>query len=569
MTHPENESLVRALEEAALLMDLAGENPFKIRAFQGAARILEDLEAPAGDLLASGALARMKGVGKGILAAVGEFLETGTLAAVEALRARVPAVAMEMLRIPALGPAKVRALLEHLELDSLDDLEAACLEDRLPEVKGFGSRTQLRILEGIRFLKKNHGLFWLGAYLHAALDLEKGLSELEAVQGVSLAGGLRRRREVVGSLDLVAAAEDRGRAGRAVQDRLEAGDIEVSSRSEDHVAGRHRAGIPVRCHLVAPAAFPAALVFFTGSADHVAGLEIRATHQGLALGPAGLTGPDGPVEIEDEAGIYTALDLQWIPPELREARGEIEAASQAALPRLLEASDLRGCFHVHSTASDGANTLEEIARHAGRLGLDYVGMADHSRSAAYAGGLSARELLEQGEAIDALNRRGAGARLLKGVESDILADGSLDYPDDVLARLDFVVGSIHSGLAMDRATATARVVKALEQPRLTQLGHPTGRLLLGRKGYDLDWERVLAAARAHGKVIEVNAHPSRLDLDWRRVREAVGQGVQLAVNPDAHDLKGFEDLEYGVCVARKGWATAGDVVNTRGDPPGA
>jgi len=543
-------------------MDLAGENPFKVRAFQNAARILEALEAPAHDLLNSGALARMKGVGKGILAAVGEHLETGAIVAIEALRARVPAVALEMLRIPALGTAKVRALLEHLELDTLDDLEAACLENRLLEVKGFGPRTQARILEGIRFLKRNFGLYWLGAYLHAALDLEAELQGLEAVECVSLTGDLRRRREVVSRLDLVAAAGDRGRAGQAVRTCLEAHDVEVSNPDEDRVSGRHRAGIPVTCHLVTPEAYPAALVSFTGSADHLAGLEIRASQRGLTLEP------DGAMEVEDEAGIYAALDLQWIPPELREARGEIEAAGQGALPRLLEASDLRGCFHVHTTASDGANTLEEIARHAGSLGLDYVGIADHSRSAAYAGGLSAQALLDQGKAIDALNRRGAGARLLKGVESDILADGSLDYPDEVLARLDFVVGSIHSGLAMDRDTATTRVVKALTQPRLTQLGHPTGRLLLSRKGYDLDWERVFAAARAHDKVIEINAHPSRLDLDWRRVREAVGRGVKVAVNPDAHDLEGFEDLEYGVCVARKGWATAEDVVNTRPDPLG-
>jgi DNA polymerase (family X) len=367
-------------------------------------------------------------------------------------------------------------------------------------------------------------------------------------------------------MDLLVVALDRDRAQQQIREALADLGAVVDPATGPVVRGRLQNGVTVEVGAVTPEAFPAALVVTTGSAAHLEGLTARATARSMTLTTEGLVQDGRIVRCADEAAVYAALDLPWIAPELREGQGEIEAAEQGRLPVLVEPSDLLGCFHVHSTWSDGKNSLEEIARHAATIGLRYVGIADHSRSAAYAGGLSIDQLQEQGRAIDQINARGEGAHLLKGVESDILADGRLDYPDRMLAELDFVVGSIHSGLKMDQDTATARVLKALQNPRLSILGHPTGRLLLDREGYSLDWGPVLAAAARHCKVLEINAHPSRLDLDWRQVREALAAGVKLAVNPDAHDLAGFDHLPLGVAMARKGWATTADVVNTEPEP---
>jgi len=566
LTHPVNVSLVDALKETAFLMELSGENPFKSRAFLNAARSIEALEEPAEEVLRSGKLARIKGVGKGILGAVSDFLETSSIPAAEEMRTRIPPVAFDMLALPTLGPAKVRTLLDHLDVEDLNDLEAACIENRLMELKGFGTRTQNQILKGIRFLRKNQGFHWLGAVLDEARNLEEAVNRIGAIRTASLAGSVRRRSPVVSDLNMVISAENAGDAARPVCRLLEHTHAEVESVENHRIAGRLESGIPFEFLLVRPEVFPAAVLHATGAAAHIQGVRSQATHCGLTLEAGGLFRAGALLDLENEAALYEALDLPWIPPELREGRGEVEAAVQGTLPCLLEETDIRGCFHVHSTYSDGANSLEEIARYGAQIGLAYIGMADHSRSAAYAGGLSTEALENQGREIDALNRKGVGARLLKGIESDILADGSLDYPDAVLGGLDFVIGSIHSGLTMDRETATARIMKALKNPHLTILGHPTGRLLLSREGYPLDWEKVFALAASGNKVIEINAHPARLDLDWKRVREAVEKGVKVAVNPDAHDLEGFGNLEYGVSVARKGWAAAGDVVNTLEEP---
>lgn len=560
--HVTNVALVEALGEAARLMELAGENPFKARAFLNAARALEGLEHPAADLLASGELARLKGFGKGILGAIGEFIERGEILAVEEIRAAIPAVAFEMVRLPDLGPAKVRTLLANLELTSLADLEAACLDNRLLEVKGFGDRTQQRILEGIRFARASEGRHRIDAGLLPARVLVTALEGLAPIAAATITGSVRRRCDTIGDVDLLVVSDDPAAAVEAVAACLADHGATIESTELDRVTGRLEGGVAVDVLIATPASFAARLVLTTGCRRHVEALRERAAARGLALEREGLRRGDEPLATADEAAIYAALELAWIPPELREDRGEIEAAAAGALPDLVTVDDLSGCFHVHSTWSDGRNSLAQIANHARKLGLAWVGMADHSRAAAYARGLSIERLRAQGAEIDKLNADGEGARLLKGVESDILADGSLDYPDEVLAELDFVVGSVHSGLNMERETATARIVKALEHPRLTILGHPTGRLLLGREGYELDWERVFATAAANGKVIEINAHPARLDLDWRLVRQALAAGVKLAVSPDAHDLAGFAHLEHGVAVARKGWATAADVVNT-------
>jgi len=570
LTDTINHDLAEALVETALLMELKGENPFKARAFRSAARTIEGLDRPATDLLATGDLAKIKGIGKGILGAINEYVERGAIVAADELRADIPPVAFELLGLPDLGPAKVRALVENLELESLSDLEAACIENRLIHIKGFGARMQERILEGVRFVKRTAGQHRLGALLDPGLALESALRAIDVVERVSLTGRIRRRRETGGEVALLVATGDPGRAAKAAAEALASLEAKLEPEApstRERIVARLAGGGPADIRFVSPEIYAAALVLTTGSRAHLGGLEARAQERGLDLSlDGGLRRGADTLAAPEEADVYAALDLAWIPPELREGGGEIEAAASGSLPPLLEAADLRGCLHVHSTWSDGRNSLEAIARHGRAIGLEYIGIADHSRSAAYAGGLSMERLQAQAAEIDAVNAKGAGARLLKGVESDILPDGSLDYPDDVLAGLDFVIGSVHSGLKMDRETATARVVKALEHPRLTILGHPTGRLLVSREGYELDWDAVFAAAAAGNKVIEINAHPSRLDLDWRQVRPAIEAGIRLAISPDAHDLEGFNDLRYGVWVARKGWATAEDVINTREDP---
>jgi len=576
LSEPMNRDLADALVETARLMELKGENPFKARAFRNAARTLEGLDRPASELLETGELAGIKGIGKGILGAIHEYLDRGGIVAADELRAAIPPVAFELLGLPELGPAKVRALLQHLELQSLDDLEAACIENRLLHIKGFGPRTQARIREGIRFVKRTAGQHRLGSLLGPALALESALAAIDVVERAALTGRIRRRRETTGEIALLVATGDRDRAARGVAEALAALEATLepapaaspgTRTGATRINARLARGGPIEVRFVTPEAFAPALALTTGSGEHVSGLRARAEERGLDLTfDCGLKKGARALPTPEEADVYAALDLAWIAPELREGRGEIEAAASGSLPALVEAADLRGCFHVHSTWSDGHNSLEAIARHGRAIGLAYIGIADHSRSAAYAGGLSIERLQAQGAEIDAVNAKGEGARLLKGVESDILPDGRLDYPDDVLAALDFVIGSVHSGLKMDRETATARVVRALGHPSLTLLGHPTGRLLLSREGYELDWDAVFAAAAAGNKIIEINAHPARLDLDWRRVRPAIEAGVRLAISPDAHDLEGFADLDYGVSVARKGWATAEDVINSRDDP---
>ncbi|HEX6940933.1 MAG TPA: DNA polymerase/3'-5' exonuclease PolX [Longimicrobiales bacterium] len=556
-------AIAAVLTEIGTLMELRGDNPFRARAFYSAARAVESLDGDVAALARSGELAAVKGIGPATAEVARELVETGASTLHRELREATPDGLLEVLGVPGLGAKRIHVLHRELGIASLDDLERAAREGRIAGLSGFGAKTQEKILEGVAFLRSMAGRRrWPDANGVAAWACEQLRSHGSVVR-LEVAGAVRRRLETVDGVDLVAAVEDAAAVLAAFEALPGVSDVERDGASE--ARGRVADGVSLRLRCVAPDAFAAALAHATGSAEHWAALVAHAAGQGLELTERGLWRGGAPVRLADEVELYAALGLAYVPPELREGRGEVEAVRAGALPRLLAYEDLRGCFHCHTTYSDGRATIREMAEAARARGWRYLGIADHSRSAAYAGGLSADDIRRQHDEIDAWNaEHGASLWLFKGIEADILPDGRLDYEDgdeDVLARFDYVVGSVHSSFGLSEAEQTKRVVRALTNPHLTFLGHPTGRLLLARRGYAIDLDAVIDAAAAHGVGIEINANPWRLDLDWRYWRAAREKGVRTAINPDAHGTDGLDDVRYGVAVARKGWLGVEDVVN--------
>jgi DNA polymerase (family 10) len=545
------------LEEMATLSDLAGENPFKSRAFAAAARAIARLEPELASLAVRGELLAVPGIGRGIAAIIEDVLAGREPTALVELRQRVPATLPQLLALPGLGTRRARTLWLELGIESLGELEYACRENRLVSLAGFGAATQAKLLAAIEFQNRIADKHHLSTGWAAADEVRARLHELLPGCRAKVAGEVRRCLEIVSELVIVCAGATADEIAHALKGTLSG----AGSVSETEVCGQHGSGIQVRAHVVNPSDFGAASVWLTGSSEHCVQLALEARRRGLSFADGRLRdgGRDLPCGDEDE--LYAQLDLPWIPPELREGRGEIEAARAHALPRLIEEADLRGAVHVHTTDSDGLASLAEMAAEAARLGWSYLGIADHSASAAYAHGLDAGRLRAQGDAIAAHNARGGTPLLLRGLEADILRDGALDLPED--ATLDFVVASVHSSFRQDSDVQTERLCRAVARGRDVILGHPTGRLLLARPGYDVDLEAVLQAAAASGAAVEINAHPFRLDLDWRWVRRAVELGVPISIGPDAHDTEGLADVRWGVAVARKGWATARDVLNAR------
>lgn len=551
-----------ALEEIGLLLELRGENPFKTRAYANAARVVRALDRDLDALIRDGELRGVKGIGAAIAEAITTFAATGRLPFLEQLRAETPPGLLEWLRIPGLGPKKARVLSLRLGIATLDELERACREGRVRSIEGFGETSERKIAAGIEQLRSRSGRFLQPVVRAAAERLLAAVGSVPGVLRAEVAGSLRRRTETSKDVDLVVAAT----SAAEVMDAFVGapGVVEVTGRGPTKCSVRLAEGPAADLRVVSPEAFPFALAYFTGSKAHNVALRSRAQRLGLRLNEYALVRETGgePVPCEDEAAIYGALGLDPIPPELREDGGEIEAAAERRLPRLLEEGDLRGILHCHSTWSDGTSTIREMADAARAMGMTYLGLCDHSRTAAYAGGLSIDRLREQRREIDALNESYGGTfRVLQGIESDILADGSLDYPDEVLAELDLVVGSVHSRFGLSAEEQTARLVKAIDHPYLDIVGHVTGRLLLSREGYALDLPRVLEAAAARGVAVEINSHPERLDLDPSGVRYGLARGMKTSIDPDAHSTDGLRDVRYGVGIARKGWATADDVLN--------
>jgi len=568
----DKKGVAAVLEEMATLLELQGANPFKSRAFQNASRAVDALTQDLGSLVESGEITSIKGIGKSIAEIIGELLRTGTSKEYEALRKSVPDGVLEMLAIPGLGPKKVKALFEKLNIKTLGQLEKAARADRLSALEGFGRKTQENILQGLESLKRSADKSLYPVALEAAEEILSAIQGMKEVRRCEIAGSLRRKKEIIGDIDIVASAEDRHR--RRIMEVFVSHPrvASVVAHGETKSSVLLSGGISCDLRIVTDAEFPFALNYFTGSKEHNVEMRARAKRYGWSLNEYGFSklGDEGKrgktkrvVRCRDERDIYRALELAYVPPELRENLGEIEAAEQNRLPALLEESDIRGTFHCHTTASDGLNTLQEMADAAKELGWSYLGIGDHSKAARYAGGLTEQEARAQVEEIDLLNSRMRGFRVFKGTECDILPDGELDWPEKILSLFEYVVISVHSSFKMAEAQMTRRIIRALTKKHVTMLGHPTGRLLLSREPYPVDMVQVIDAASDYGKMIEINAHPMRLDIDWRLLKYASEKRVLIAINPDAHNVHGLRDVSYGVGIARKGWLKKGDVLNTR------
>jgi DNA polymerase (family X) len=591
------EGIASVLEQIATLLELKGENPFKVRAYTNAARAIETFGANVSNFQDEEAVAKIPGIGKSIAQKIKELAETGSLQYFQELSAEFPTGILELFSLPGLGAKKIKALHDKLGISSIEQLQKACEQDRVAELPGFGETTQQKICEAIARRASHAGSFQFGQLAAEAEALRLDLAAHEAALQVEIAGSYRRRKEIVHDLDLLVATKEAGAITKFFVSHPLVESVIAQGPTKSSV--RLRSGVQCDLRVVTTAEYPFALAYFTGNKEHNIEMRSRALQRGWTLNeyrlaPLPVEGRGGSPEppasqgkagrlrsiattsskakkkksplskipnVRDEADLYRAVDLDFIPPELRENCGEFEAAKQHSLPKLIEKENLRGTFHCHTVASDGHNTLEEMAEAARELGLEYLGIADHSRSSVQGHGIAAEELLKQVEAIRKLNKTFDGFRLFAGVECDILRDGSLDFADEVLSQLDYVVASVHSVFNLSESEMTQRVIRALENPFVTMLAHPTGRLLLKRDPYQIDIPAVLDAAARTGTWIELNAAPKRLDLDWRWWPLAKQKGVRCVINPDAHRTERLQDLWFGIGIARKGWLTKDDVVN--------
>jgi len=569
--------IAEILQEIATLLELKDENPFKIRAYANAARSLETFGGNLSDLQDEEALAKIPGIGKAIAAKIKELAGTGKLKYLEELRAEFPAAIQELFSISGLGAKKIKALYENLKISSIEQLRQACESGKVAELPGFGETTQTRICEAIARRAQHSGYFQFGQVAADTELLRRDLAGHPDALQVDVAGSYRRRREIVRDVDLVVATK---KPAAITQFFIKHPLVEsIVAQGPTKTSVRLRSGIQCDLRVVSSAEYPFALNYFTGSKEHNIEMRSRALAQGwtlneyrlgklppdpkgkLLVGRAAKKSATKVPTVREEADLYRALGLDFVPPELRENCGEFEVAEKHSLPKLLEKENLRGTFHCHTVASDGHNTLEEMATAAQELGLEYLGVAEHSKSSIQAHGIDAAKLKSQVAAIRKLNKEFDGFRLFAGVECDILRDGKLDFEDEILSELDFVVASVHSVFNLSEAEMTKRVIRAIENPFVTILAHPTGRLLLKREPYSLDIPAVLDAAAATGTWVELNGAPKRLDLDWRWWPLAKAKGVKCVIDPDAHRTERLQDLWFGVAIARKGWLTKADVVN--------
>ena len=561
----EKNDIAGILDEIATFMELTGENPFKIRAYSAGARILENMTEDLGELIDGGKLADIPGLGEALVDKITTLRRDGVLPFHQKLKASIPAGLLEVMQIPGLGPKKVRALWTLLAVEDLAKLKEVCESGAVAELKGFGAKTQEKILEGIKnriAYGKRH------RWYEAAAIAEPILAGLRALPEVSLAesaGSLRRARETVGDLDFLVASSE----PKPIMDWFVAypGVKEVTAHGETKSSVRFENGLQADLRVVPAEQFYFALHHFTGSKEHNVAMRHRALGRGLSMSEWGFKSVDDKSVApgaKSEEEVFRALGLPWIPPELREGNGEIDAAEAGNLPKLVQFSDLHGVFHNHTTESDGDHTLDQMAAAAEAHGWEYLGISDHSKSSFQAGGLDEARLAKQLEDIAKLNAsKKYRVRVLSGSEVDILKDGSLDFTDEVLGRLDFVVASVHNLFTLDRDAQTARIIKAIENEHVDMIGHLTGRLLNKREPYEVDIAKVIDAAAANDTIIELNANPWRLDLDWRWWRRAAEKGVLCSINPDAHDVDQLAFAAHGVRIARKGWLTPAQVLNTR------
>ncbi|MGB5607055.1 MAG: DNA polymerase/3'-5' exonuclease PolX [Gammaproteobacteria bacterium] len=557
-----NEDIAAVFDEIADLLEIEGDNPFRIRAYRNGAAALRDLTKEIGLLAEQGQdLTRLSGIGKNLAEKIHELLATGHCRTLDKLRKQLPADLTGLLKIPGLGPRRVHALYHELDIHTCEQLERAARDGLIRQLPGFGAKTEARILAAVQAHTDSSRRFKLAVAARYAEPLVEYLKRAKGAQQVQVAGSYRRARETVGDLDILVTAP----AGQTVTDHFIAYDeVEtVLNHGTTRASVMLRSGLQVDLRVVPQKSYGAALYYFTGSRAHNIAVRGVARKRGLKINEYGIFRKGKRIAGSTEAEVFKAIDLPWIPPELRENRGEIEAARSGLLPVLVRLEDLRGDLHTHTRASDGHESIHKMALAAKSRGLEYLAITDHSKRLTVAHGLDSKRLLAQLESIDEFNDKGHGITLLKGIEVDILEDGGLDLPDNVLARLDIVIGAVHSRFELSRAVQTRRILHAMDNPCFTLLAHPTGRLIERRAPYDVDMTRIIRHARERGCYLELNAHPDRLDLLDTHCQLAREEGVLVSINSDAHNILDFENLRFGIGQARRGWLEKQDVLNTR------
>jgi DNA polymerase (family 10) len=561
----ENKEIARVLWETADLMEIAAEDGFRIRSYRNGATAVEGNPERIVDILRDPArkVTDIPGIGKGLAQVLAEIVERGSCERRDLLLAKFPPTALEFLKIQGLGPKGIALIFEHFRISTIDELERLCQEQKLRELPRMGAKLEEKVLRSIAQYRMRTGRYLLSYAETMAQELIAELSQAPGVEAITPAGSLRRGRETVGDLDLlVTGPAPEAALGRFVAyPRVE----EVLARGENKASAKvGREGLQVDVRALPPGSFGAAMQYFTGSKDHNVAIRTRAVKMGLKLSEYGLfrVADDVKVAGETEEGVYQTLGLPWIPPELRENTGEIEAAEAGRLPELVELKHIRGDIHMHTTETDGRATLEEMAEAARSRGYEYVAITDHSKALAMANGLDEKRVVEFARRVREINRNGLAIRLFSGLECDILKDGAMDVADDALAELDLVIGSVHSHMNLEAAEMTDRLLRALECPHLRVLGHPTGRILLHRDPFPFDFDRVVAEAVRRGVWLEINASPERLDLHGTLIRTAKARGARFTISTDAHHPKHLESMKYGVVTARRGWLGPNDILNT-------
>ncbi|RLS25072.1 MAG: DNA polymerase/3'-5' exonuclease PolX [Planctomycetota bacterium] len=556
------EQIADILDEMGTLLEIRGENPFRCRSYHNAAASLKTVTGNLATMVADGTLREISGIGASMMTKIAQLATSGQCPEYEALKVELPTGLLDLMRVPGLGAKKIKLLRETLSISSVADLRKAATAGQIADIKGFGAKTQAKILQGLDFLDTAGARMLQNTARKIVAPILKAVSGHPDVIRSSLCGSLRRSAETIGDLDILVSTDRPIEFLADMAARPEV--VSVIAHGETKLSVRLSQGAQCDIRAVTDPQFPFALNYFTGSKSHNIAMRKRAIARGLKLSEYGLDHEDGtPTVCHDEADIYKVLGLAFIPPELREDTGEFLLAESGSIPKLMEINDLTGCFHNHTDWSDGDHSLEQMADASMKKGWAYLGISDHSRAAAYAGGLSIEKVHQQWARIDRLNLSYEGKfRIFKGIECDILVDGSMDYPDEVLAGFDFVVASIHSGFGLDLEAQTQRLIKAAENRYVTMLGHPTGRLLLARPGYPVDLDAVILACARTQTMIEINASPYRLDLDSTFCRLAAQRGVMISINPDAHAVNGLNDVNYGVGVARRAGLSANQVLNT-------
>ncbi len=565
----DNKEIAAHLEKLAVYKELAGENVFKVRALGQAARTIENYTQSMASLKEQNSLTQVKGVGAAIAEIITDLLDTGTSRELEELKKNIPAGLDEILTLEGVGPKKVRAVWQKLGVTTVGELEYACRENRLRDLEGFGDKSQEKILKAIARHNLYRGRFLFSEALEIAHLLRDELTAGGLFSRVTVAGSLRRGKNIVKDADILvvpapkAAAKEISRVLTGLADTVAGGDAPDIISAGDTKISIRRSGLQVDFRIIPEESYACALQHFTGSKEHNTQLRGRAKTMGLKMNEYGIFEGETPRHPATEEEVYKTIGLPWIAPELREAHGEVEAAEKGTLPALLEFKQLKGMLHVHTNYSDGVLSVEEMARECIKRGFSYLCLSDHSKSAFYAHGLSPERLLAQAEEIRSVNQKLAPFKIFAGVESDILADGSLDYNPEILQKLDFVIGAVHSKLGMGREEATERLLAAVRNPHLTILAHPSGRLLLSRQGYEYDEDRLLDAMAEHGVVLEHNCNPHRLDPDWQTLQKAAQRGILVSLCPDAHDAAGLDHVYFGCVMARKAWLGTDDVLNCK------